>query len=182
MAVARERKEFPPPKLHTLDDGECAEASHLTSKMKLGSNGKRRFRSAAKPAPVSAMNHCHERVRDMLGFPREFVPHSLRATFGIRLGENHVDVFAIQRRMGHCSITVSQRYVHPGPRLWRMRSWPKNGPAKNFANIGRQSPQISPQSKHRKESGSSKLLKTRFARVAKLADGQDLKGGGIYHK
>jgi integrase len=70
-----------------------------------------------KPASVSAMSHCHEKVRDVLGFPREFVLHSLRHTFGTRLGENHVDVFAIQRLMGHSSITVSQRHVHPSPEI-----------------------------------------------------------------
>jgi integrase len=70
-----------------------------------------------KPASVSTMNHCHERVRDVLGFPREFVLHSLRHTFGTRLGENRTDVFAIQRLMGHSSITVSQRYVHPSPEI-----------------------------------------------------------------
>lgn len=72
---------------------------------------------ATKAASVSAMNHCHERVRDVLGFPREFVLHSLRHTFGTRLGENRIDVFAIQRLMGHSSITVSQRYVHPSPEI-----------------------------------------------------------------
>ena len=47
--------------------------------------------------------------------PREFVLHSLRHTFGTRLGENGTDVFAIMRLMGHASITISQRYVHPSP-------------------------------------------------------------------
>ena len=72
---------------------------------------------ATRMSSVSAINHCHERVRDVLGFPKEFVLHSLRHTFGTRLGENSVDVFAVMKLMGHSSITVSQRYVHPTPEI-----------------------------------------------------------------
>ena len=32
-----------------------------------------------------------------------------------RLGEAGVDVFTIMRIAGHCSVVVSQRYVHPTP-------------------------------------------------------------------
>jgi Site-specific recombinase XerD len=67
----------------------------------------------AKPASVSAINHAHERVRDLLEMKREFVPHSFRHTFGTRLGEAGADAFTIMRIMGHSSIPVSQRYVHP---------------------------------------------------------------------
>ena len=69
----------------------------------------------AKPASISAVNHAHERVRDVLGLPAEFVLHSLRHTFGTRLGEAGTDAFTIMRIMGHSTITVSQRYVHPTP-------------------------------------------------------------------
>jgi integrase len=68
-----------------------------------------------KPASVSGVNHAHERVRDVLGLPKEFVLHSLRHTFGTRLGEAGADAFTIMRIMGHSTITVSQRYVHPTP-------------------------------------------------------------------
>src|SRR5207244_2474738 len=61
----------------------------------------------------SAINHAHERVRDLLEMPSEFVPHSFRHSFGTRLGEAGADAFTIMRIMGHSSITVSQRYVHP---------------------------------------------------------------------
>jgi integrase len=69
----------------------------------------------AKPASVSGVNHAHERVRDTMGLPAEFVLHSLRHTFGTRLGEAGADAFTIMRIMGHSTITVSQRYVHPTP-------------------------------------------------------------------
>jgi len=45
----------------------------------------------------------------------EFVIHSLRHTYGTRLGEAGADAFTIMRLMGHSSVTVSQRYVHPTP-------------------------------------------------------------------
>jgi len=51
----------------------------------------------------------------VLGLPAEFVLHSLRHTFGTRLGEAGADAFTIMRIMGHSSITVSKRYVHPTP-------------------------------------------------------------------
>lgn len=70
---------------------------------------------AGRPASVSALNHCHERVRELLGLPAEFVLHSLRHTFGTRLGETGTEAFAIMKLMGHSSISVSQRYVHPTP-------------------------------------------------------------------
>jgi hypothetical protein len=47
--------------------------------------------------------------------PTAFVLHSLRHTYGTRLGEAGADVFTIMRLMGHSSVTVSQRYVHPTP-------------------------------------------------------------------
>jgi len=45
--------------------------------------------------------------------PGEFVLHSLRHSYGTRLGEAGADAFTIMRLMGHSSVTVSQRYVHP---------------------------------------------------------------------
>ncbi len=57
----------------------------------------------------------HKRVRDRLKLPEDFVLHSLRHTFGTRLGESGADAFSIMKLMGHSSITVSQRYVHPSP-------------------------------------------------------------------
>jgi hypothetical protein len=47
--------------------------------------------------------------------PADFVPHSLRHTFGTRLGESGADAFTIMKLMGHSSVTISQRYGHPSP-------------------------------------------------------------------
>ncbi len=41
--------------------------------------------------------------------------HSVRHTFGTRLGEAGVGAFEIMRLMGHSTITVSQKYVQPTP-------------------------------------------------------------------
>ena len=50
-----------------------------------------------------------------LNLSGEFVLHSLRHTYGTRLGESGAEAFTIMRLMGHSSITISQRYVHPTP-------------------------------------------------------------------
>jgi integrase len=41
--------------------------------------------------------------------------HSFRHTFGTRLGEAGADAFTIMRVMGHSTVIVSQKYVHPTP-------------------------------------------------------------------
>ncbi len=74
------------------------------------------------------LNERHRTARELLNIGPEFVPHSLRHTFGTRLGEAGADAFTIMRLMGHSSVTVSQRYVHPSPEavenaIGRMESW-----------------------------------------------------------
>jgi integrase len=68
-----------------------------------------------RPYCVTSVDHDHAEVRAELGMSAEFVIYSLRHTYGTRLGEAGADAFAIMRLMGHSSITVSQRYVHPSP-------------------------------------------------------------------
>ena len=41
--------------------------------------------------------------------------HSLRHVFGTCMGEADADAFTILKLMGHSSVTISQRYVHPSP-------------------------------------------------------------------
>lgn len=62
---------------------------------------------------VTSINHLHQKVRNMLKLPNDFVIHSLRHTMLTRLGESGVDAFTIMRIAGHSSIMVSQRYIHP---------------------------------------------------------------------
>jgi len=63
----------------------------------------------------SHLDQQHARIRKLLKLPADFVLHSLRHTFGTRLGESGADAFTIMRLMGHSTVTVSQRYVHPSP-------------------------------------------------------------------
>jgi integrase len=67
------------------------------------------------PLLVSSLDHQHKTLRAKLNLTGEFVLHSLRHTYGTRLGEAGADAFTIMRLMGHSSVTVSQRYVHPTP-------------------------------------------------------------------
>lgn len=68
-----------------------------------------------RPLLVSSLDHQHKALRARLNLTGEFVLHSLRHTYGTRLGEAGADAFTIMRLMGHSSVTVSQRYVHPTP-------------------------------------------------------------------
>jgi integrase len=72
-------------------------------------------RTDGSPLQGSLLGQQQARVRQMLKFPSDFVLHSLRHTFGTRLGEAGADAFTIMRLMGHSTVTVSQRYVHPSP-------------------------------------------------------------------
>jgi len=69
----------------------------------------------AQGAKFGHLGQQHARVRTLLKMPADFVLHSLRHTFGTRLGESGADAFTIMRLMGHSTVTVSQRYVHPSP-------------------------------------------------------------------
>jgi integrase len=68
-----------------------------------------------KPYLVTSLDHIHATVRRTLRLPKDFVIHSLRHTYGTRLGEAGANAFDIKRLMGHSSVTVSERYVHPTP-------------------------------------------------------------------
>ena len=68
-----------------------------------------------RPCRVSSIDHEHRKVRDALQMPTEFVIYSLRHSYGTRVGEAGADAFTIMRLMGHSTVTVSQRYVHPTP-------------------------------------------------------------------
>ena len=71
--------------------------------------------NGGRPMLNSSLDHLHKGLRQPLKTSGEFVLHSLRHTYGTRLGESGADAFTIMRLMGHSSVTVSQRYVHPTP-------------------------------------------------------------------
>jgi integrase len=72
-------------------------------------------RSHGQPVYQTWLNQQHSDLRGLLKLPIEFVPHSFRHTYGTRLGEAGTDAFTIKQLMGHSSVTVSQKYVHPTP-------------------------------------------------------------------
>ena len=72
-------------------------------------------RGDGQPIYQTWLNQLHSALRTLLKLPVEFVPHSFRHTYGTRLGEAGADAFTIMRLMGHSSVTVSQKYVHPSP-------------------------------------------------------------------
>jgi integrase len=70
---------------------------------------------SGQPYLVTSLDHLHSEVRAKRQLPKDCVVHSLRHTYGTRLGEGRADAFMIMKLMGHSSVTVSQRYVHPSP-------------------------------------------------------------------
>jgi integrase len=75
------------------------------------------FPSEDGSGPVSRfkVRSQHQVLREKQKLSAEFVIHSLRHTYGTCLGEAGADAFTIMRLMGHSSVTISQRYVHPTP-------------------------------------------------------------------
>jgi len=68
-----------------------------------------------EPLSIFTLEAQHSAIRRTHKLAKDFVLHSMRHTFGTRLGEAGADAFTIMRLMGHSTVTVSQRYVHPTP-------------------------------------------------------------------
>jgi integrase len=71
--------------------------------------------SAMLPVSISTLEDQHKRMKEALKLPADAVIHSFRHTFGTRLGETGADAFTIMKVMGHSTVVVSQKYVHPTP-------------------------------------------------------------------
>jgi integrase len=69
--------------------------------------------TATQPLSRYTLKDQHDRTRQALKLPREFVIYSLRHSFGTRLAQSGADAFVLMRVMGHSTVIVSQRYVHP---------------------------------------------------------------------
>ncbi len=122
-----------------LEPAEGAEHGYLTVRRKNAKNSKSRnvplaarvvevlerrhpaerglvfHRADGQPLYQTWLNQQHAAIRKRLKLPADCVLHSFRHTFGTRLGETGADAFTIMKLMGHSSVTVSQRYVHPSP-------------------------------------------------------------------
>jgi integrase len=66
--------------------------------------------------PLSKSTVCHQHIerRRLLKMPKDFVIHGFRHTMLTRLAAAGADVFWIKKLAGHCSIVISEKYVHPG--------------------------------------------------------------------
>jgi integrase len=101
-------------------------------------------RPEGQPLYQTWLNQQHAGIRALLKLPPDCVLHSFRHTFGTRLGETGADAFTIMKLMGHSTVTVSQRYVHPSPEAMenavsRMEAYnqakPSGGVATNLATV-----------------------------------------------
>jgi integrase len=72
----------------------------LKQRSDLGRIGLVFSRSNGLPLAQTWMNEQHQKVRDLLNLPEDFVAHSPRHTFGTRLGEANADAFTIMKLMG----------------------------------------------------------------------------------
>ena len=63
--------------------------------------------------PYTSIDSMHDRT--LKKTEQQFRIYDFRHTFGTRLGEAGSDAFTIMKAMGHSSILVSQRYLHPTP-------------------------------------------------------------------
>jgi len=63
------------------------------------------------PFSTSFVSHTFRRACDEVGLT-DVTFHSLRHSFATRLAQHNVDVLAIQKLMGHKSISMTQRYSH----------------------------------------------------------------------
>jgi len=70
-------------------------------------------------APVSrhTVSEQFSNRRDQLGLPWDAVLHSTRHTALTDLGAAGADAFTIKQVAGHASVTTSERYVHPVPKV-----------------------------------------------------------------
>jgi hypothetical protein len=85
-------------------------------------------RADAQPLYPTWLNQPQAEPLRLLTMPADFVLHSFRHTYCTRLGETGADAFTIMRLMGHGTVAVSQRYVHPSPEamdyaVTRLEAW-----------------------------------------------------------
>lgn len=84
-------------------------AGHPESGWVFPSNSECGHITTPKTAHATAIAKANEKKKQL----EYFEPYCLRHTAGTMLGESGCDVFTLARIMGHSSILITQRYIHP---------------------------------------------------------------------
>ena len=84
---------------------------------RLGSSSDWIFPSSRKPGRhIARLNGAHDRLCEKArkaGVTLTFVPYDFRHTFATRLAQAGIDLATVAAILGHSSIRIVQRYVHP---------------------------------------------------------------------
>jgi integrase len=90
-------------------------AAEVLGRRMQASEGRYLFPHRSDPKrPMGALHHSHEKVFEQTG--REyFRVYDLRHTYGSRAAMAGVDLPTLKELMGHSTISITMRYVHPTP-------------------------------------------------------------------